>query len=535
LFAGVGQVVTGSRQKVRRAGDARRKRKGGASGNPAGVCEVVSLDRAHGLPLAEAAPGAPRADGEPGASAEVAATGTTLKLRLSLIITALLALLTGTGAVYVVMKARNDVRDEARSTLTLTGHFLDAQLDVLRDHWSEHGYAVPMFQLRELRDIRHVDVRFYDSGGRLIDSNEDASARKPEAPGWFTSLVKMTSAPGGSQARTVSFNGTPVGTLVIAPDPTYEIEEMWSTSRGLLGLLLLFFVLVNVLVWWAVSRALQPIERILQGLGELRAGNLSARLPKFELPEMSRIGVGFNHMAQALEKSVSENQRLTRQLLTAQESERRNLAHDLHDEIGQCVSAIHADAVAIRNRGGDSVRESADAIVEVTGHIKECVRSMLRRLRPAYLEGLGLEAGLREQIGGFRQRNPAVACALKIEGNPSSIDGESGVAIYRVVQEALTNIAGHARARNALVELVLDPPDGARTAPPAASARQVRLVITDDGGGFLQGAASGGLGLTGIRERVNGLGGSCHVDSEPGRGTRITVCLPLSDSGDTAA
>ena len=471
---------------------------------------------------------------DPG-GADDAATGTTLKLRLSLIITALLALLTGTGGVYVVTKARNDVRDEARSTITLTGHFLDAQLDVLRDHWSEHGYVVPLFQLRELRDIRHLNVKFYDTRGRLLDSNEDTTGRKPEAPAWFTTLVKMTSAPSSSETRTVSFKGTPVGVLVIAPDPTYEIDEMWSTSRGLLGLLLLFFLLVNVLVWWAVSHALRPIERILQGLGQLRAGNLSVRLPKFDLPEMSRIGVGFNHMAQTLEQSVSENQRLTRQLLTAQESERRNLAHDLHDEIGQCVSAIHADAVAIRNRGGESVRESAEAIVQVTGHIKECVRSMLQRLRPAYLEGLGLEAGLREQIASFRERNPEVACALKIEGDLGSIDGEGGVAIYRVVQEALTNIAVHAKARNALVEILLDRAGTGADGVPAAEVRYVKLVVSDDGAGFFKLSASRGLGLTGIRERVKGLGGTCHIDSESGRGTRITVCVPLAVCSETAA
>ena len=103
---------------------------------------------------------APESAAQPDPSgADDAATGTTLKLRLSLIITALLALLTGTGGVYVVTKARNDVRDEARSTITLTGHFLDAQLDVLRDHWSEHGYVVPLFQLRELREQKHPDVQ----------------------------------------------------------------------------------------------------------------------------------------------------------------------------------------------------------------------------------------------------------------------------------------------------------------------------------------------------------------------------------------
>ena len=469
---------------------------------------------------------------EPATAGDDTPRGPTLKLRLSLIITALLALLTGTGGIYVVSKARSDVRDEARSTLTLTGHFLDAQLDVLRDHWAEHGYAVPLFQLRELRDIRHVNIRFYDSQGRLLDSNEDSSERKPEAPGWFTALVKMTSPPSGSETRPVSFNGAQVGVLVISPDPTFEIEEMWTTSRGLLGLLLLFFLLVNLLVWWAVSRALRPIEHITQGLGELRAGNLAVRMPKFELPEMSRIGVGFNHMAETLEQSVSDNQRLTRQLLTAQESERRNIAHDLHDEIGQCVSAIHADAVAIRNRGGESVRESAEAIVQVTGHIKECVRSMLQRLRPAYLEGLGLEPALREHLATFRQRNPDVACVLRIEGDLTGIDGEAGVAIYRVVQEALTNIAVHARARNALVDIALDAP-GPGSA--GGQARSVRLAVSDDGSGFFQLSASRGLGLTGIRERVKGLGGTCHIESEPGRGTRITVSVPLGEPREVPA
>jgi two-component system, NarL family, sensor histidine kinase UhpB len=454
--------------------------------------------------------------------------GTTLKLRLSLIITVLLALLTITGGVYVVRKARDDVREEVRSTLNLTGHFLDAQLDVLRDHWSAHGYAVPLFQLRELRDIRHLSVKFYDNQDRLLDSNEDTSGRRPQAPSWFIALVRMTSASPAAETRPISFNGVTVGRLLIAPDPTYEIDEMWSTSRGLLELLLLFFVLVNGLVWWAVSRALRPVEHILQALGELRSGNLSARLPHFGLPEMSRISVAFNHMAETFEHSVTENQRLTRQLLKAQEKERRSLARELHDEIGQCVSAIHADAVAIRNRGGAGVHESAEAIVHVTAQIKEIVRSMLRRLRPAYLEGLGLEAALREQIAGFRQRNPAVACALNISSGLASLDGEVGIAIYRVVQESLTNIAVHANARNANIEVTQSDRESAAKNGDAAGSSPVRITIADDGAGFFLRSANQGFGLTGIRERVKALGGTCSIDTQPGRGTRISVLLPCT-------
>jgi two-component system, NarL family, sensor histidine kinase UhpB len=446
--------------------------------------------------------------------------GATLRVRVCSIITVLLALLTVADGIYVIRKARYDVRDEVRSTLTLTGHFLDAQLYVLQDHWAARGYAVPLFQLRSLGDVRHVELRFYDSQGRLLDSNEDISDRRSRAPAWSTWLVPLTSLPAESQTRTVSFNGAIVGRLVMTPDPTYEIEEVWSTSRGLLALLVLFFVGVNAAVWWSVSRALRPIDQILQALQRIREGDLAVRLPQFGLPELSRVGVGFNHMAETLEQSVSENQRLTRELLNTQEKERRHFAHELHDEIAQCVSAIHADAVTIKRRGGKAVQESAEAIVQVVAQIKESVRSMLRRIRPAYLEALGLEAGVREQVAAFRQRNPKIVCALDVQGDLSSVDEEVGVTIYRVMQESLTNITVHANARNVSIELrvrrAVQAPDGS-----------VEVTITDDGAGFFQLTSNRGLGLTGIRERARALGGSCSIVSEPGRGTRVDVTVPF--------
>jgi two-component system sensor histidine kinase UhpB len=91
--------------------------------------------------------------------------------------------LTVAGGIYVIRKARDDIRAEVQSTVTLTGHFLDAQLAVLRDRWSMGGYTVPLFQLRELGDVRHLTVKFYDTHGRLLDSNEDPRSRNSVAPG----------------------------------------------------------------------------------------------------------------------------------------------------------------------------------------------------------------------------------------------------------------------------------------------------------------------------------------------------------------
>jgi len=447
--------------------------------------------------------------------------GISLKLRLCLLITVLIAMMMLAGGAYIVEQARQDVRAEVRSTMNLTSHFLDAQLAVLQDRGLAQGYAVRLFQLRELRDVRHLIINFYDSHGNVLDTNELPGDRKPDAPFWFVWLVRASTPPMEASRRTVSFNGHAVGELVIQPDPTYEIDESWDTSSGLLLLLFLFFVAVNSLVWWAVSRALRPVEYILGALGDIERGHLGARLPVFDLAEMSRISVGFNHMAETLESSVADNHSLTRRLMQMQEEEREYLARELHDEIGQCVTAIHADAVAIGNRGGEPVRESVQSIVEAIARIKQMVRSMLKRLHPGALEGLGLGAALRELAGAFRQRHPQTALSLKVADEASGLKGELGISLYRVVQECLTNISRHAQAGE--VQIVVT-----HSVAPGQSAPQLDLTVRDNGCGFDPRVAGRGFGLLGIRERVRGLGGTCRISSAPGEGTTIAAQVPLA-------
>jgi two-component system sensor histidine kinase UhpB len=367
---------------------------------------------------------------------------------------------------------------------------------VLQDRGLGQGYAVHLFQLKELRDVRHLAVSFYDREGRLLDSNEAPGERKPEAPAWFVWLVRRSALPMEASRRPVMFNGTPVGELVIQADPSYEIDEIWDTSSGLLSLLLLFSVLVNALVWWAVARALRPVEYILR----------------------------------ALERSVADNHSLTRRLMQMQEEEREYLARELHDEIGQCVTAVHADAVAIRNRGGAAVHDSAQSIVEAIGRIKEMVRSILQRLRPGTLEGVGLGAALRELTGAFRQRHPQISCSLKLALETSALQGELGITLYRIVQECLTNISRHAHARTVQIRLAQLPP--AEDEPIA----RLELVVQDDGCGFDERIAGRGFGLMGIRERVRALGGSCRIEGAIGRGTLIVAELPVMPAtADTPA
>jgi hypothetical protein len=238
---------------------------------------------------------------------------------------------------------------------------------------------------------------------------------------------------------------------------------------------------------------------------------------------------------EASRKLLEENRFLTRQSLAVQERERRHLARELHDELGQCITAIQADARIISERApeGDSrLAASANAIQDVASRIYEVVHSMMQRLRPAMLDDLGLVDTLNEEIDAWCVRQPEIACELAIHGDLSALDEDTSITLYRVVQECLTNVAKHARAHKVGVTVDTGRCDviGSYTSPAMAC---IRLVIEDDGIGFAATARGTGLGLIGMRERVESLEGRFAVRSTVGSGTAVTVVLPLTsaDSG----
>lgn len=225
---------------------------------------------------------------------------------------------------------------------------------------------------------------------------------------------------------------------------------------------------------------------------------------------------------------LRENRSLIRKSLAVQESERRHLARELHDELGQCITAIQADAKIIRDRAvisDDRLVTSAIAIQNVSSRIYEVVHSMMQRLRPAMLDDLGLAETLRGEVDAWQSRQPGTACSLDVEGDLTELGEQLNITIYRIVQECLTNIAKHAVAHNVIIQL-----HRIGKAPGDAAGESIRLVVQDDGKGFDPAACGGGLGLIGMRERVEGLAGTFRVVSVPGAGTTVTVNLPLTAS-----
>jgi two-component system, NarL family, sensor histidine kinase UhpB len=441
-----------------------------------------------------------------------------LKLRLNLIITALLALVFIAGVALNITNARQNVRAEVESTEKLILYLFDTETSAESKQLFQ---AKGGLRLQRLQHMRHVRVELYDAQHQLRDSNRlNDSQEQHLAPNWFRNLLDAFSPPWQPVHRDIRQGEILMGELVITPDPAYEYAEIWKQMTDLLLLLLLFFVAINLMIFWALGKALEPTLRIWQTLNAIEGGDMQARLPTFKLPEIDRIGTKFNHMVETLDQSIRRNHQLSQQLINLQESERKSLARDLHDEFAQSLTAIHADSTVVlklSEKKYPEILESAKAISQLSRHLMEMIGGLLQRLRPGALDELGLEAALQELITNWQTRNGNIGCDCLIQQVPNDLPEELAVTIYRLVQECLTNVTRHAKASNVHINLVGD-----------SNKNELALSIQDDGAGIVEQSAKG-FGLLGMRERVEGLGGRFEVRSDPGlsKGTEILAKLPM--------
>ena len=220
--------------------------------------------------------------------------------------------------------------------------------------------------------------------------------------------------------------------------------------------------------------------------------------------------------------ALAENRLLSQKYLAAQEEERRSLARELHDELGQCLNAIKLDATTIRNHAAapsPEVAERAQAIIDVSSRVYDVTRGLMERLRPVGLDELGLADALRHLVSEWQRRNPGTGCALELRGQLEELGEDINISLYRVVQECLTNVTRHARA--SAVEV--------RVEGPAPAAEELRVCIRDDGVGMPAGGGRRtGLGLVGLRERVEALGGRLTVGERAPHGVEVLVRIPAA-------
>jgi signal transduction histidine kinase len=236
----------------------------------------------------------------------------------------------------------------------------------------------------------------------------------------------------------------------------------------------------------------------------------------------SQIGAALQHaeLYAALEARSADLRRASASLLRAAEGERQRLARELHDETGQMVTAIKLELADLERTlaGGGRSTQAVERATDLANRALESIRATARGLRPTVLDDLGLVPAMRSLAEEFAGRT-GVAVDLRAAPLQAPPAPEVEVALYRVLQEALTNVARHAAATR--VEALL-----------ATDGGDLVLVVQDDGKGFDAAARpmNGGAGLAGMKERVVGAGGRLIVTSAPGRGVRLEARLPLGES-----
>jgi two-component system sensor histidine kinase UhpB len=228
-----------------------------------------------------------------------------------------------------------------------------------------------------------------------------------------------------------------------------------------------------------------------------------------------------------LAETLAENKRLAQQYADMQENERKALARDLHDELGQYLNAIKLDAVSVRESmtALPQVHDVVRAMIANIDRVYGVVTGLIRQLRPVGFDDLGVAAALEHCVNDWRSRLPMTAIDLSMIGRLETLDETRALVVYRLVQEALTNIARHAKATKVEIRI-------ARVEAPIASAagseQYIEILIADNGAGTDMSAPRAGLGLIGMRERVSALGGSITLESARGAGFQVRASLPVA-------
>jgi two-component system, NarL family, sensor histidine kinase UhpB len=447
-----------------------------------------------------------------------------LSLRARLITLLALVLILGLtiNITRLVLEAGPRVQAEDQSVIRLAREFIETLVVSLNETADPDARLNQIIQ--DLNRLRHVSItRQEDTPEAKPAANADRDDdREPSSvPAWFVALVHPETT---AVNVPISIHGRP-GSLVITSHPDDEMNEIWDGIVTQLQVGSAIAVALFLLTMLVVNRALAPLQSLSQAMTEIEAGAYDTRVEPAGSPELAAICTRLNHLAATLGDAMEEKRRLAETAVSLQDAERKEIARELHDEFGPYLFALRAHASSLMRTAGslephtDALRRHGDAILEQINALQQFNRRVLERLRPVGLAELGLGEAISALLRLWSESHPGVVIDTTISDSLGETGETAQLTIYRIIQEALTNVFRHAGATH--VEISVMP---ARQAGGTVETDAVAVSIRDNGAG-LPIDHKQGLGMIGMRERVLALGGTMAVASTH-QGVTVEALVP---------
>ena len=386
-------------------------------------------------------------------------------------------------------------------------------------HRSLEEIDIELDNLQAVGDLIHFCVHLTNIYAKEI--KQRCFARRIETPPLLEELMRRVIGDDAQVHGTVGhYPGITVGQLTITPNYGSELRNLGLNLLNLLGISLTI-VILSYFIYRPVRAALAPSTAMLETLKRMENGDLGARMPTLPLIELEHIAQGFNHLASRLQETIQQQQQLAHRLLTAREEERQHLARELHDEFGQYLASLNAEAGFVHELAEEQLPElkpSAAAIRRTVEHMMDVLQHILHDLRPVGIDQFGLLAALEQLLASWERRQRGIRIELAAGPWIDQLPDSLSISLYRITQECITNAFRHGQARQVRVEIV-------------ESGSAVQISIEDDGNGLPplpeNQRQNPGFGLLGIKERVLALGGQLQIQPASPHGTRIEARLPL--------
>lgn len=458
-----------------------------------------------------------------------------ISFRLNALIVGLLSVALISFVLAMVISAGPRIRAENNSIMRLAKEFVETTIESLQ------GTADPEQHLKillgGLKELRHVRIYRAEDGAPEPSKAESEEGEEGEgaAPEWLAQM----GAPIADLEIPVVVNGRSFGKLVVSPRADHEAAEIWDsiltfTAVGAgLGTATLIFMSIMI------SHLLRPIRNVGDALMVLEAGRYDVLVPESGPPEISDICRKLNNFAATLQRTISENRRLAERVINVQDEERKELARELHDELGPYLFTIRAAVTVIDTeiqRGGsdqEKLREAGATLLASLDAIQRVNRRVLAKLRPLGLDEFGIKAKLSSLVAMLRQSHRDLSISLTIADDLPECDETTNLTIYRIVQEGLTNALKHSEAK--AIDVIVEPVEPPNVPPSMQqqSGAVVRVTVADDGRGLPE-ALKPSYGVAGMSERVWATGGALKLSNREAGGASLEAWIPVAAEAQVA-